>query len=61
MLCLGEDMRLPQEERGLCLGEGVRLGEDMYAYKPQDKKWRVFSPHRQGFCSPRRTTSLRRR
>ena len=28
MLCLGEDMELPQEERGLYLGEGkVRLGK----------------------------------
>ena len=23
VLCLGEDMELPQEERGLCLGEEV--------------------------------------
>ena len=38
MLRLGEDMELPQEERGLCLGEGkvclgkgVYLGKGMYA------------------------------
>ena len=32
MLRLGEDMELPKEERGLCLGEGkVRLGEGMHA------------------------------
>ena len=31
MLHLGEDMELPQEERGLCLGEEkVRLGVGMY-------------------------------
>ena len=27
---LGEDMELPQEERGLHLSEGVRLGEGMF-------------------------------
>ena len=28
VLCLGEDMRLPQEQRSLCIGKGgVRLGE----------------------------------
>ena len=29
--CLGEDKRQPQEERSVHLGEGVRLGEGMYA------------------------------
>ena len=31
MLRLGEDMELPQEERGLHQGEGVRLDEGMYS------------------------------
>ena len=38
MLRLGEDIRLPQEERGLCLdegsvcqGEGVCIGEGVFA------------------------------
>ena len=31
VLRLGEDMELPQEERGLRLGEGVCLGIGMYA------------------------------
>ena len=34
MLRLGEDIRLPQEERGLLLGKGsVRLGEGVYLGK----------------------------
>ena len=47
MLCLGEDMRLPQEQRGLrlgegsvLLGEGDRLGKGMFA-RPGEGRLRL--------------------
>ena len=62
VLRLGEDMRLPQEERGLHLGEGcVHLGEGVRLGDLEDRKWGVSGPPRRGFCSPGRTTLPRRR
>ena len=40
MLRLGEDMGLPQKERGLRLGEGVYIGEGMLALaSPRNSFW----------------------
>ena len=56
VLLLGEDMRLPQEERGLRLGEvSVRLG------KHEDKFLGFSGSPRRGLFSPWRTTSPRQR
>ena len=56
VLCLGEDMELPQKERGLRLGQGkVRLGE------PEDEISGLSGPPRRGCCLPRRGCCSHRR
>ena len=51
MLHLDEDMELPQEEKGLRLGEGgVSLGERVRLGEPKDGFCGVSGPPRRGFA-----------
>ena len=50
MLHLGEDMGLPQEKKGLCVGEGsLRLGKGVSQGEPENGFYGVSSPPMRGF------------